>query len=220
MVFNKNSSQLVVFDLDRTIVLDNCSFNFCRYLVARGILPSFCFFYSFLYYAQHLFFGLSLGGLHTKIFQRLLRGRSLKQLEQNVEPFLKEYLYSRANASVLAQLRLAHQLGHYTLILSNSPDFLVKKVAQILGVDEWRATKYAVDKESNLCHIDSIMQGEEKALCVNEVASRLSIAKEQITAYSDSILDLPLLLSAGKPVAVNPDRKLKRFSKLKNWLII
>jgi phosphoserine phosphatase len=96
----------------------------------------------------------------------------------------------------------------------------VKKVAGLLGVNEWRATEYAIDRERNLCHISSVMQGEEKASCTKEVADRLSISTERITAYSDSILDLPLLLSAGVPIAVNPDRKLRRFSLQKKWFIL
>jgi HAD superfamily hydrolase (TIGR01490 family) len=215
-----NWSQLTVFDLDRTIVADNCSFDFCRYLVAKNILPYSSLIYSFFYYIKHAFFGMSLGDLHSRIFEHLLQGKSLEKLEASVEPFLQDYLYSQIYPPVIAQLRLAQHLGHYTLILSNSPSFLVKKIAQVLGVNEWRATEYAVDKERNLCHIASIMQGEEKASCVREIASKLSIEKGQITAYSDSFLDLPLLLTAGTPIAVKPDRKLRRFSLQHQWSVL
>lgn len=211
---------LTVFDLDRTIVADNCSFEFCRYLVNKKILPSISLLYSLFYYVKHIFFGMSLTRLHDKVFERLLQGRSLKVIEENVEPFLREYLFSRIYPPAIAQLRLAQHLGHYTLILSNSPSFLVEKIAHVLGVNEWRATQYAVDKEHNLCHIASIMQGEEKASCVREIAGQLSIGKDKITAYSDSFLDLPLLLTAGKPIAVNPDRKLRRFSLQNDWEIL
>jgi HAD superfamily hydrolase (TIGR01490 family) len=215
-----NWFQLVVFDLDRTIVADNCSFCFCRYLVTKNVLPYSSLIYSFFYSIKHIFFGMSLTDLHTKVFEHLLRGRPLKELEEHVEPFLRGYLNSRVYPPVIAQLRLAQHLGHYTLILSNSPSFLVEKIAQLLGVNEWRATHYAVDKERNLCHIASIMQGEEKASCVEKIAYKLSIPKEKITAFSDSFLDLPLLLSAGTPIAVNPDRKLRRFSELHQWAIL
>lgn len=215
-----NWSQLIVFDLDRTIVSDNCSFGFCRYLVEKKILPYSSLFYSFFYFIKHHFFGMSLNDLHSKIFELLLRGRPLEKLASNVDPFLQEYLDERFYAPAIAKLRLAQHLGHYTLILSNSPSFLVEKIAQFLGVNEWRATQYAVDKEQNLCHIASIMQGEEKASCVKEIACKLSIRKEKITAYSDSFLDLPLLLEAGTPVAVNPDRKLRRFSEDHDWSIL
>lgn len=213
-------SHLTVFDLDRTIVADNCSFDFCRYLVSKKVLPFSSLIYSVFYYIKHVFFGMSLLDLHNSVFEHFLRGMPLETLEENVEPFLQSYLIDQIYSPVLSELRHAQHLGHHTLILSNSPSFLVKKIAQILGVSEWRATEYAVDKEKKLCHITSIMQGEEKASCVQEIASRLSIQKEQITAYSDSFLDLPLLLSAGKAIAVNPDRKLRRFSKQHQWSII
>jgi HAD superfamily hydrolase (TIGR01490 family) len=215
-----NWSHLTVFDLDRTIVADNCSLNFCRYLVQKNVLPSSFLIYSLFYYLKHLFFGMSLSDLHNQVFEHLLRGKPLEQLEENVEPFLKNYLFSQIYPPVIAELRLAQHLGHYTLILSNSPSFLVEKIAQLLGVNEWRATQYAVDKERKLCHITSIMQGAEKASCVQEIAEKLSIEKEQITAYSDSFLDLPLLLTAGTPIAVNPDRKLRRFSEQHQWPIL
>jgi HAD superfamily hydrolase (TIGR01490 family) len=213
-------SHLTVFDLDRTLVANNSSLDFCRYLVQKNVLPSSSLLYSLFYYLKHVLFGMSLSDLHNRVFEHLLCGKSLGQLEENVEPFLKDYLFSQAYPPVFAKLRLAQHLGYYTLILSNSPSFLVEKIAQLLGVNEWRATQYAVDKERRLCHITSIMQGEEKASCVQEVAKRLSLGKEQITAYSDSFLDLPLLLTAGTPIAVNPDRKLRRFSEQRKWLIL
>ncbi len=64
------------------------------------------------------------------------------------------------------------------------------------------------------------MQGQDKACCLKEIAEKLSIDKSNITAYSDSILDLPLLLSAGTAIAVKPDRKLRRFSEIHQWTIL
>jgi len=220
-----NWSHLSVFDLDNTIVSGNCSLEFCRYLVGKKVLPYSSLFYSCFYYIKHVLFDTSLIDLHNKVFKYHLRGKSLKLIETNVGPFLEEYLRSKLYLPVLAQLRLAQHLGHYTLILSNSPSFLVEKVAKFLGVNEWRATEYAVDKQLNLCHISSILQGEDKAQCVKEVAGKLDLRKEKITAFSDSFLDLPLLLSAGNPVAVlgascNPDRKLRKFSTDMQWSVL
>lgn len=212
--------RLEVFDLDRTIVSRNCSFDFCRYLVSKKILSKLSLLYTFVYYVRHQFFGMTLLQLHRSVFKYLLKGLSFQRIDENVDPFLSEYLFSKIYPPALAKLRLAQHLGHYTLILSNSPSFLVKRIANLLNVDEWRSTEYSVDKEMKLCHITSIMQGEEKASCVQEIAAKLSIERDKITAYSDSILDLPLLLCAGKAVAVNPDRKLRRLSLKNHWTII
>jgi len=213
-------SRLSVFDLDHTLVKGNCSFSFCLYLVSKNVLPAYSLLYALYYYVRHHIFGLSLEKLHNHIFQLLLRGRSLPQLEEHVELFVDTYLDKAINASTLLRLRLAQHLGHYTLILSNSPSFLVAAFAKCLGVDDWKATRYGVDQEKNLSHIDFILQGKEKADYVNELACRLHISKEDVTAYSDSYLDLPFLLTAGTPVVVNPDRKLRKYSESHDWTVL
>lgn len=89
-------------------------------------------------------------------------------------------------------------------------------MAEFFGVDAWKASEYEVDEKRCFSHIGSVFQGRDKARFIKE----LSIGQENIVAYSDSHLDLPFLLSAGCAVLVNPDRKLLRFSKHRNWSII
>jgi HAD superfamily hydrolase (TIGR01490 family) len=211
---------LSVFDLDHTLVVGNSSFQFCQYLSRRGVLPTYTPSFSSFYYLQHRFFGLDLTGLHHKVFNRFLKGRPLEQLEECVEPFIQEKIRPSLYAPAIECLRRAQHLGHKTLILSNSPHFLVSKIARFLGVDEWDATQYAVDAQNALCHIARVVQGEEKAAFVCKIAKKLHLDKTEITAYSDSYLDLPFLLSAGNVVAVNPDRKLLRLSKRRCWTVI
>lgn len=208
------------FDLDGTLVKGNSSYHFCKYLSRKGVLPFYSVPLSAFYYARHYFLGMPLSKIHQKIFNNLLLGRSLKDLEKHIEGFLEEYLPRSLYFPAVNSLRLAQHLGHYTVILSNSPSFLVAPLARFFGVDEWKATEYAVDKDQKLCHISSILQSTEKAHYLGEVAQRLGIEKTQIATYSDSYLDLSFLLSGGCPIAVNPDKKLRQFSEKHNWSIL
>ena len=52
--------------------------------------------------------------------------------------------------------------------------------------------------------------GEHKAAAVRELAAERGYDLDASTAYSDSHTDLPFLEAVGKPVAVNPDRELRR----------
>ncbi len=198
---------------------NNCSFAFYKHLISKKVLSRFSLFHALLYYLCHTVFGMGLETLHSRIFA-LLRGFSLEELETQADLFLEEYLEAHLYIPVLGQLKLAQHLGDYTLILSNSPSFLVKKIAQKLGVDAYRSTEYAVDIEGKLCHIAFVMQGEDKASIASAIAKQLGIFKQDITAYSDSVLDAPLLLSAGVAIAVNPDRFLRRLSKLHCWPVL
>src|SRR5258708_21283346 len=39
-------------------------------------------------------------------------------------------------------------------------------------------------------------------------------------AYSDSITDLPMLEAVGRPVAVNPDKDLRRVARERGWPVL
>ncbi len=211
---------LSVFDLDHTLVKGNSSYRFCKYLFRHKVFPFSTLVYSTLCYWRFKFHGLSLLELHEKIFRRILQGRTLASLEAHVDAFLKENLFPFLYKPAYECLRHSQKRGDYTVILSNSPQFLVKPIARFFKVNEWGSSLYAVDKDDRLCHILSLMQGEDKARYVAELASRLGIAKQDVTVYSDSYLDLPFLLSAGRAVAVNPDKKLRRYFQERKWNIL
>ena len=62
------------------------------------------------------------------------------------------------------------------------------------------------------------MDGWKKAKYTIDLAKKINA--EKIIAYSDSMWDLPLLESADFPVAVCPDKKLKKLSLARGWEII
>jgi HAD superfamily phosphoserine phosphatase-like hydrolase len=184
------------------------------------VLPFFHLFYAGFYYLLHTYCQMGLAELHRRVFDGLLAGRSLDSIERHVSAFIEEDLCRYFYAPAVDALRRAQHLGHHTLIVSNSPSFLVGPIAELFQVDEWRSTQYAIDPVRRLSGIAALMQGKDKAQCVREIALKLGVGKEEITAYSDSYLDLPLFQEAGTSVAVNPDRRLREVSKERNWRIL
>ncbi len=206
-----------VFDLDRTLFSKNSSFEFCKYLYKNQFFSLFFVLKSAFYYIWHEYFGLTLEQLHRKVFKKLLRGVDLQTLSSHVSSFLEQEMERLLYFPALQRLRRAQHEGHFTMILSNSPSFLVGEIASRLEVDDWRASEYKVDKDQRLCHISQILHGDVKAFWVRKVSLRLGIREEEVTAYSDSHLDLPFLESAGAAVVVNPDSRLKKIAGEKNW---
>lgn len=194
--------------------------GFCRYLVRHKLLPKTTLIYAGWMYLRHVFLGLSLSHLHRAVFESTLKGRSLVFLERHVEPFLKQYLPSSLNHKVFARLKAAQSAGEKTLILSNSPAFLVSKFARYFGVDAWRSTEYALDSRGCLSGIRTLLNGEEKASSALKLAESWGILLKDVVAYSDSHWDLPLLQIVGRAVAVNPDRKLSRVALVRGWEIL
>ena len=59
--------------------------------------------------------------------------------------------------------------------------------------------------------------GEQKAHAIRELAERHELDLTASYAYSDSITDAPMLAAVGNPVAVNPDRELRRLAEEQGW---
>jgi HAD superfamily hydrolase (TIGR01490 family) len=212
--------QVFVFDLDKTLIKTNSSFEFCLFLYRKKFFSILYVFRSVLYYLKHRFMGMTLSELHEQIFRRVLKGKDLQMIVSHVKEFVDEWLAQALYMPAIAELRRAQHLGYYTMILSNSPSFIVKIIAERLSVVHWQGTEYAVDKDGKLSKIARILNGRDKAFYVRDFIKKLGMKKNQVVAYSDSIWDLPLLKAAGHVVVVNPDRKLQKISQKKNWVMI
>ena len=158
--------------------------------------------------------------LHHIIFQKLFIGKSLDTISKHVKCFLDESLDDMLYLPASKRFELAKQRGDYIVLLSSSPQFLVAPIAARFEFDEWASTNYSVNQNSCFSTISHLMLGHDKALYVTELATRLGIPKERITAYTDSALDLPLLQVVGNPVAVSPDRKLRKLCRKNKWQIL
>lgn len=64
------------------------------------------------------------------------------------------------------------------------------------------------------------MVGQVKAEAVREIAADAGIDLAQSYAYGDSYSDKEFLETVGNPVAVNPDRALRRLAASRDWTIL
>ena len=173
-----------------------------------------------VYSVRHYFFNLGLAELHEKVFEKFLKGTPSQLVKDEVANFLNEDFYRFLYFPTFSRLRRAQHQGHYTVILSNGPSFVVGPIAEYLGVNEWHSSNYGVDDQGNFSSVESILLGDDKAEQMGILSDRLKVSKAKVTAYSDSDLDLPFLKAAGNPVAVNPNSKLLKISKEHSWEIL
>lgn len=215
-----HSSFLSIFDLDHTLLRVNSSYFFGRFLYQQNQLPFFDMLYVLGCYALHKNGWFSISQVHHLIFHKIFKGRSLSTLQNFVSQFLHIHFEQMLYLPAVERLRMAISKGHHTVVLSSSPQFLVEPIALKLGATEWKSSYYEVNEEGLLNRISYLMEGSEKACYVNLLANKWGFPKEQMEAYSDSILDLPLLKIVGKPVGVLPDRALRKICEKRGWEII
>lgn len=211
--------QISIFDLDQTLFTDNSSFRFGIYLYRKGILSLSALFFIFGCNFRYKLGWLTIAGLHQSAFNRLFLGRNAELISGQAETFLDEFFDRLIYLPAFKKLQEAKQAGHVTIILSSSPSFLVEPIAKRFKVDRWDATHYSVDKNSCFSDISQLMLGEDKAQYIEQLL-QLGASRKNITAYSDSHVDLPFLQAAGNAIGVNPNSKLKAICKEKCWTII
>lgn len=216
----KKNQALYLFDLDGTLLKENVSFSFGKYLLKEGRLPFLKMFYLLFLYLCHKQGLLSLSDLQKKIFKSYFQGQSFDNLSADVNRFLSQSLHKLMYFPAIEIMEKALESSHKVVILSSSPSFLVNPIAKLLKVDQSYASCYAIDKDRKLCHIETIIHGETKASLLNELAMRFTVPKSQIFAFSDSHLDLPFLEAAGVAIGVNPDSKLLKVCLKNQWKII
>ncbi|MGH9059178.1 MAG: HAD family hydrolase [Acidimicrobiales bacterium] len=110
--------------------------------------------------------------------------------------------------------------GRRVYIVSAAPAEIVEPLARYLGVEEAIASQADIDEYGRYTgHMRRYAYGPTKALLMRQTAERDGVDLSRSWAYTDSATDLPMLEAVGHPVAVNPDRVLRRTAQLRGWEI-
>jgi HAD superfamily hydrolase (TIGR01490 family) len=113
------------------------------------------------------------------------------------------------------------QRGDRVVVLSSSVPYLVDPVCRELGIEERICTELdAINDRFTGKFKGRLCFGADKVDRVAEYVAEHGIDMEGSWFYSDSITDLPMLLAVRHPVAVNPDRPLRRYALRHGWQIL
>ena len=88
-------------------------------------------------------------------------------------------------------------------------------------MDDAIATRAQIDAHGRYTgEVEFSSHGTNKVIAMNELAERYDLDLSRSWAYSDSVTDLPMLEAVGHPVAVNPDRELRKAATDRTWDIL
>ncbi len=110
--------------------------------------------------------------------------------------------------------------GRRVYIVSAAPEEIVEPLARYLGAEGAIATQAAVSAGRYTGQLLRYTYGPEKAAIIRQIAERDRLDLTESWAYSDSATDLPMLEVVGHPVAVNPDRALRRIAQMRGWPVL
>ncbi len=151
-----------------------------------------------------------------RVLRGFTPGEMRKLVAEAMEPVLRPLVYAEP-------LRLVEQhrsRGEPVYIVSAALQEIVDEIADDLGFDGALGTVCEVRDGAYTGRAVRALHAENKASCVREVAEREGFDLAECTAYSDSHTDVPFLEAVGHPVAVNPDRELRRVAAERGWPVL
>jgi HAD superfamily hydrolase (TIGR01490 family) len=210
------------FDLDKTIISRSSSLALSRPLYRAGMVSRAQLLRGA--YAQLVY--LMVGADEQKMERlkegmlSLTKGWDRNQVEQLVRDVIFDVIDPYVYQEALDLMALHRSEGRRVYIVSSSPEEVVRPLARHFGVSGVIATRAQVDEEDHYTgELAFYAYGAQKAEAIQSLAERAGIDLSHSYAYSDSITDLPMLGAVGNPVAVNPDKELRREAEERGWQI-
>jgi len=211
------------FDLDKTVVSKSSALAMSRPMFEAGLVSRSALIKSV--YAQLVY--LLLGADDRKLDRMrdeamaMTRGWDRAQVEEIARDALASVIDPFIYLEALDLMDLHRGEGRAVFIVSSSPEEVVRPLAERLGRDVGViATRAVVDDEGRYTgDMEFYCAGDNKAVAIRDAAGRDGIDLSRSYAYSDSISDLPMLEAVGHPVAVNPDRDLRRAAVERGWQV-
>jgi HAD superfamily hydrolase (TIGR01490 family) len=146
----------------------------------------------------------------------VLRGFTPGELQDLVAGAMERVLRPLVYAESLDLVERHRRRGEPVYIVSATLREIVQAIADDLGFDGALGTVCEVVDGRYTGRALRALHAEERARAIGELDHDLAAS----TAYSDSHTDLPFLEAVGHPVAVNPDRALRRIAAERRWSVL
>lgn len=212
---------VVVFDLDHTLIKADSSTLWCKYMYQHGIATED----NFLQQEQELMqlYAQGLMNVHDYIAfsMRPLLNLTIDKVQTLIQDYVSTTIVPLIYPQAKALIEQYKNLEVEILIISASASFIVKEIAKYLKIDNVIGLEVA---QYNNCYTDKI-EGipafkEGKVIKLEEFLKSNNRSIQNISFYTDSINDLPLLQRANNAYVVNPDDKLLSIAKAHNYKIL
>jgi HAD superfamily hydrolase (TIGR01490 family) len=212
---------LIIFDMDMTLVTAHTPYLWFDFLDAKGLLTT-----ADRQKREKLdqdYFNHCLDIIEAYHFDLSVMARiPVEEREQWSNEFFESYVKERISQKGLQIIEeYKQQESNFILLTTASLRIVALPVAQYIGMHDLIVTEAEVVNNQYTGQVLGMPNiGEGKVINLEQWLQAKNISPKHITFYSDSINDLPLLSRAHKAIAVDPDEKLKNVAIDKNWQII
>jgi HAD superfamily hydrolase (TIGR01490 family) len=145
---------------------------------------------------------------------RCYAGQTLPELRTVMAELYDAHLRPQLSPAAVDRVRAHRAAGDRLVILTASAFFYAEPIGRDLGFDEVIGTQvgFRAGRCTGLVE-GPIVEGVAKLAAARGVADAAGIDLGACAFYTDHIADLPLLEAVGTPVAVGPNRALRRAAR-------
>jgi len=156
----------------------------------------------------------------AKLFMILFEGMTKKEIAQFFGDCTSEII-NHFNERVIENIHQKKAEGFHTVICSGANTLLLEEVGKHLPIDTIIGTElvFLADQTYDFDAPLMIVTGTNKPKALINAFQGMEIDWENSYAFGDSYYDHDILSLTGNPVAVNPDKGLRKIALEKDWAI-
>ena len=148
-------------------------------------------------------------------------GLWVDDLRDHARACFDRHLRKRITVGAVRQIRKHLLSGHFVMIASGSPQYIIDELGRYLRVHVAVGTRTrVVDGRSTDEILPPVVFQAGKRQAVESVATRYGLDLSRSWLYSDSPADIPLMETVGHPVVVNPKEPFRVIAGERGWPVV
>ena len=218
--YNKDKIKLAIFDLDNTILKLDSDYEMVNYLIDKNLILE-----KYRKINEDYFSSYDDGHININNFSEFSLKPFVGKTQNDINFILDDFYYKiiepAFNLNLIKRINEHKKANQKILLASATNSLIVLYIADKLGFTDFISSR-VIFKNGRCTGKVKLPHalGEGKLELVKEYCTDFNFSLNNACFYSDSKNDLPLLEAVHMPIAVNPDKNLKKFAKNKNWMII
>ena len=217
-------TKLALFDLDHTLLPIDSDYSWGNFTSTIGWTDPVEFARRNDQYFAHYQAGTLDVHDYVRFATEAVRQRGQSAALAARERFMREVIAPAIRPQALELVQGHRSAGDQIAIITATNEFVTRPIADAFGVKHLIAIELERDASGwitgEINGVPSFREGKVKRLEQWLLAREIARQKVEITFYSDSTNDLPLLENVDNPVATNPSQQLKAIALQRGWRIL
>jgi HAD superfamily hydrolase (TIGR01490 family) len=157
----------------------------------------------------------------VEVGSRCQKGLYADEIRSHAHACFERHLRKRITSGAIRQIRKHLLSGHFVVIASGSPQYIVDEIGRHLRVHAALGTRTRIVEGRATDEIlPPVVFRDGKRAAVENLFAKMDLDLSLSFLYSDSIADVPLFEAVGNPVVVNPKAPFREFAEKRGWEVM